>query len=830
MPTLQYPHLFLNTDAEANSFTTTKQGRENANFPDRANRKSHAEFIRKALDDAWKKSNGRFEERKSISLPTRIGTYIEFESAPNFDLKTKSLDLPASGIRLLNVAKRTDINGKEVTFATVFIPSGKKQILLNRIEQYETENTKTGNPKHNDFITSVNNLREAVVGSFWRDKTELLPQEPDWCEAWLRYGETDQTVSAKFIELCNALDIEVQRDYLTFPERIVMLIKASNEQLTELVNSSDDLAEFRKAKATAGFFTELDNRTQSEFAKDLVNRISVNSDSQVFACVIDTGVNNGHVLLEPVLGNRDCHTVKREWGVNDNHKHGTLMGGIVTYGNKINELLQSTDNILVLHRLESVKLIPEPGEHHSKDLFGLRTKQAISLAEVERPQVVRTICMAISSEDDRDEGRPSSWSASIDQLCCGSEDGTRRLIVLAGGNITSPDEWKNYPASNMTQAVHDPAQAWNALTVGAYTEKINITNQNSTDYSPLASFGQLSPFSTTSVIWDSKWPNKPDVVFEGGNVGIDSTGFTSEFDDLSLLSTFYKPLEGQFYPINMTSAAAALATWMSVQLQVQYPESWPETIRALIVHSAEWTEALRSQMSSPKFSNKKNIQHLLRTCGYGVPNFRQAMESASNSLTIIAEELIQPFESKEKGLEYKTKDMHLIELPWPKDALNDLPGETPVRINVTLSYFIEPAPGEVGWRDKYRYRSHGLAFELIGPSESKAEFLQRLNKAAADEDGKYGGSSPIEWAVGSNSRSKGSIHRDWWDTTAANAAECGMIAIYPQIGWWKERSHLRLGESISRYSLVATLETPPELVDIYTPIASDTRVRTIVSV
>ena len=33
-----------------------------------------------------------------------------------------------------------------------------------------------------------------------------------------------------------------------------------------------------------------------------------------------------------------------------------------------------------------------------------------------------------------------------------------------------------YPDSNKTREVHDPAQAWNALTVGAFTNKTRITD------------------------------------------------------------------------------------------------------------------------------------------------------------------------------------------------------------------------------------------------------------------------------------------------------------------------------------------------------------------
>jgi hypothetical protein len=79
------------------------------------------------------------------------------------------------------------------------------------------------------------------------------------------------------------------------------------------------------------------------------------------------------------------------------------------------------------------------------------------------------------------------------------------------------------------------------------------------------------------------------------------------------------------------------------------------------------------------------------------------------------------------------REMHLHELPWPKDVLEEL-GQTPVRLRVTLSYFIEPNPGRRGWQKRHRYASHGLRFDLKFPTETIDDFRKRLNQRALDED------------------------------------------------------------------------------------------------
>lgn len=377
--------------------------------------------------------------------------------------------------------------------------------------------------------------------------------------------------------------------------------------------------------------------------------------------------------------------------------------------------------------------------------------------------------------------------------------------------------WKDYPASNLISLVHDPAQSWNALAVGAYTEKTFIADPVLEEYEPLAPGGGLSPFSSTSLEWDKKWPSKPDILMEGGNVVRDRSGFCSTCEDTSLLSTSHKPTIRQFDTIHATSASTAQAAWMAAQIQTKYPHAWPETVRGLMVHSASWTEQMKQAFLGA--GNKTDYARLLRVCGYGVPDLQRALYCASNSLTLIAQETLQPFDKKENGFGFQTRDMHLHELPWPKEVLEDL-GETEVTLRITLSYFIEPSPGEVGWKDRYRYQSHALRFDLNNPLEDRRQFMVRLNKAAREdgEDAKTTSGSD-RWDIGINGRSKGSIHSDIWKGQAVQLAACNLIGVYPVIGWWRERSWLNHWNKSARYSLIVSLHSPAQEVDIYTPVA-----------
>jgi hypothetical protein len=317
---------------------------------------------------------------------------------------------------------------------------------------------------------------------------------------------------------------------------------------------------------------------------------------------------------------------------------------------------------------------------------------------------------------------------------------------------------------------------------------------------------------------------------DGGNMAHDGQGFVTECDDPSLLSTFWQPGTSHFFPFNMTSASCAQAAWFAAQIQSVYPEFWPETIRALMVHSSDWTDKLKEQFLRDR--SKTSHATLLRICGYGVPNLERALYSASNSLTIISQADLQPYDKKEAGNGFKTKEMHFYELPWPREVLLDLPQDIEVQMRITLSYFIEPGPGEIGWKDRYRYPSHALRFDVNSPGESKSDFVKRINTAARDADeGRPGTQSASDhWVIGTRGRDKGSIHSDIWQGTPAQLAASNGIAVFPIIGWWRERSHLGRWNRRTRYSLVISITTPEENVDVYTPVANQIGISVPISI
>ncbi|MGB0849494.1 MAG: subtilase, partial [Thiolinea sp.] len=137
----------------------------------------------------------------------------------------------------------------------------------------------------------------------------------------------------------------------------------------------------------------------------------------------------------------------------------------------------------------------------------------------------------------------------------------------------------------------------------------------------------------------------------------------------------------------------------------------------------------------------------------------------------------------------------------------------------TLSYFVEPNPGQRGWGTKYRYASHRLQFDVRRSLETVEGFEQRINQLARDTE--FNAKNNVKdtgWMLGSNLRKTGSIHSDTWIGTAAELAPRKYVAVYPLNGWWKELKKHERWANQANYSLIISISTPE--TDIYTEVAS----------
>ena len=779
-------------------------------FPVRTNPGAHASFIARKLRECREHD---LTQRQVAAIRYKEGVYLEFSGAENFELCTKSLENLNKKIRLLNVR---DDNG--TMKATIYVPAGQEAYFLEKVQAYGESSAEGGKIKNNNLVRSIEDVKVAVLDSFWVGNIQTIPATtPVWCEIWLRFEKDGLNVAEQdFEESCSELGIEIQSQHIVFPERAVRLAKANHLQLTNLICSCSYIAEMRRAPEAASFFEELAGREQNEWVAELLSRTTFHQTNAT-VCLLDTGVTEMHPLLRPAIEDECIQTVDAAWGTHDHDGHGTEMAGVALYSD-LKEKLIDGEACDIYHQIESVKILPSHGANPYQ-LYGAITEQAVALAEIANPIADRSICMAVTtSEFNTEDGSPTSWSAAVDSITSGADgSGDKRLFLISAGNVTIPELMeRGYDNANTLHGIENPGQSWNAITVGAFTKDVTISMPAFDSFSAVADSMQLSPYSATSTTWKKKWPIKPEVLFDGGNVATNGQDYT-ECPDLSLLTTHSQPLQRAFTTTWGTSSATAQAANMAAQLFAEYPGVWPETVRALMIHSAKWTEQMKQQFcyDELKTGGRRN---LLRTCGYGVPSVERAIQCAGNSVNLIVQGEIQPYEKDDSR--YKMKEMHLHKLPWPTETLRAL-GETEVEMRVTLSYFVEPGPGEKGWKDRYRYPSCGLRFDVINTDENLDDFKKRINVMMRGEDREDSGdgtSGSARWYLGSVNRDVGSIHSDFIVANAVDLCDSNYVSVYPVVGWWRERGHLGKYNSRVRYSLVVSLSTPNQGIDLYTPI------------
>lgn len=847
------PHIVVPTPPATESFTpislavTPKGGGFGGNRP------AHGQRLTSEFESAFTQSNDDGENK---------GTYITFVSFPGLELALESLESHRSGEQpeLMAVQEEQNADGLVVT-ATVFIPDGKKEFFLKKLEQYvATAEVEAGKPKNAALIEGIASIRLATIRQLWTDPADEFPAlqtQLRWWEVWLR--KSDGKEHERLADYARRQNLRTSDHYLGFGDRIVILVQASAEQLSAAFRSIDDIAELRRPHEVSSFLPNISASEQTEWVRELQSRVEHAESGSPVVCILDRGVQAGHPLLEESLASSDLHAVESGWRADVAvWSHGTEMAGLALYGD-VQAAVTSNQQIRLGHRLESVKLLPDTAEN-DPDVYGAVTARAVDQPEITAPDRPRVFMLAITApvappnpgsnaqvRPKQESGRPTAWSATIDALAFGraiddtspkftylnrDEAPRPRIFVISAGNVRDVRAEDNHLDRSDAEAVEDPSQSWNALTVGAYAEHDAMDHALDIfeGYVPIAPRGELSPTSRTSVSFDQKrWPFKPEVVAPGGNIARSPAGTEVDTpENLAILTTrMQRPGEGYFTTSRDTSAATAQVAAIASDIRAAYLHLRAETVRALIVHSAEWTDAMRARVEG--VSTKKEAVNLLRRYGMGVPSLDRATRSAANALTLVDEAVIHPYERDGNSSSGTAREMNLHKLPWPIAELSAL-GETKVRLRVTLSYFVEPNPSSRGWTGRYVYPSHGLRFAMKRPEDSVDAFRQRVNKQARED-----GQKPLKlnaekgWLFGRDQQtSTGSLHTDIWRGSAVDLASKEAVAVYPVMGWWKNRPKLDQSDRGVNYSLVVSIEAPEVEVDLWTPVSQ--QIATIIEV
>ncbi|SMP74936.1 Subtilase family protein [Neorhodopirellula lusitana] len=836
MPPANQPlrHLRILDSTLEQSFTAYGGGGGEYNVPGRE-RKTHAAKLRGQL----KAASDEVTSRGAIDESGRC--LITYQLTEDADDVLDSLDRSLSRIRIRSAHK--DESGWRVV---VSLPIKKFKIVDNVLSRYETKNNDSDDPdsrpKGEPLVARIDAIAATIQEDLWTDARPLpSPGEEIWWEVWLEELQVESTAQPTTLETFTqaaalaGFTIPTNLRATRFPERVVLLVRGAIEFWQSSPLLLLPVAELRAGKSIAADFDDLQPRESAEFAHELAEVLSPPSADSAAVSLLDTGIRSGHPLLKPFVDERCVGTIDPAWSAADSgEQHGTAMAGIAAYNDLTPVMLgQSPPPAPIV--LESMRLVG-PSDEDRTDLFGEMTAEAVDRLQSIEPSRKRAICITSTTGDPREGALPSSWSASLDQIAAGvriNADQTidrnlgQQLLFVAGGNLRNEiaDPTMNYPMVERPDfGIEDPGQSWNAITVGAVTDKVDC-GPGFDKHVPIARPGQLSPTSRTSNTWidqkQQQWPLKPDLVFEGGNWAKDDSGRACDLEGLGLLTTCLDPTSGRLVTVTRdTSPATAAVSGMAARFWNEYPDLWPETIRAVMVHTAEWDHGSKNQVPA---TTKTEFQTRLRHFGYGRPDLDRARYSLKNKLNLIYEGELQPFRMDASDKKAKANQMHLHRLPWPTRSLNQL-GSVDIEMRVTLSYFIEPSPGRRGWGDSFRYASHGLRFDVKSPTVTTERLIAQYNSEEKDlKTGDFAGLSD-RWVIGSQGRTRGSLHSDWWTGTAAELAASGEIIVYPTTGWWRERKHLGQVESKARYSLVVPLSAPSVTADLYSELVNEVTV------
>lgn len=759
------------------------------------------------------------------------GTIVEITTVPPAeDSRVKvvkvsaALEFPTQDVVVL----RSERNDDRTETALLFVPDDARAFLEGRIADYGRD---PGNQRRPDVerFEAVEDVRSIEADSLFTGEVDLTAVEVVWWELWVRQPVTlaDRLAAAARNE-----NIDVHGDRLLFPDTTVLFVHAAAAAISAFAaRVPGAITEIRRATGTIEPFLDrgATGLGQHDWVEELAQRVAAPAADAPVVCTLDTGVASAHPLIAPGL--RGAWAYDADWGPDDHQPHGghgTPLAGLVLYGD-LEALMNDTRPVVLTHGAESMKLLPPDGFPPTKPpSYGVVTQGAVSAVEIERPNALRSFCIAHSATD-FPPGRPSTWSGALDQIASGAMPGEsdgnvpaaelpKRLLVVATGNVLEGMVADVLPS----QSLEDPAQSWNAVSIGGFTRKEQLPTPPPV-LNPVVPANHRSPYSRGSQsLPDDLTPIKPEVLFEAGNMVSDAAGLCDWHPAVSLLAAGSDVVVEPLVPFWATSAAAGMAGNFVGRLQAARPDLWPETHRALMVDSARWPEPIRKEFIGRgahwKTGSKAAKQQHLREFGYGVPDIERAILSAQNDATLVAQAEIQPFAVGTDGRTGVFNEMHFYDLPWPKAALEQLENEI-VTMKVTLSYFIEPnLTGKAATRPD-TYRSFGLRFDMKKRTETNARFRSRIS-ASQTKDGTEPDGETSCWLLGPKAMQAGSLHCDLWRGRAIDLAGHNAIAVYPVGGWWKSHVGQKRVADKARYALVISISAPGQNVDLYSEITT----------
>lgn len=262
---------------------------------------------------------------------------------------------------------------------------------------------------------------------------------------------------------------------------------------------------------------EIDRPPQPAFERTADYNLPISDFPEVVAppenncgiLVIDSGVQRGHPLIAPVLGETEVFPdAKREFikgGSDDVNGHGTNVAGIAIYGNVENCIKQHSFDPTAW--LFSARVTNEKNEYDEHLLVETQLDQAIR-AFVEQYPNCKVINISLGNADQiyRDGAKQFRLAAKIDEIAYDYQHKNIVFVISAGNAFyeeAKSDEqlrtdYPNYLLKKSARII-DPATSAIAITVGSLSlGRGSITEPSDVRRQAIAKLpGYPSPFTRT---------------------------------------------------------------------------------------------------------------------------------------------------------------------------------------------------------------------------------------------------------------------------------------------------------------------------------------------
>jgi hypothetical protein len=400
------------------------------------------------------------------------------------------------------------VNGRAAdagqVFATVFVPEKQKDYYLKKVAAYRDEDSVKRDPRRRHGRGGSQAKNQLLVASIERPASRSrghshrparsFPAPARRMEIWLCKGTRPAFDTAAL-----ALELGVREHSLEFAEREVVIARSTPEQLGRVVAHTDSVAEIRLARDTPSFFMGMHGAEQRAWSADLAGRLVPCADDAPAVCLLDPGTTMGHALIAPYLNAADQQAFDTGWSVEDSAIKSMAGTARRCPGRRSTATSWRCSMAMARWRFATawnrsrscpttvltilISTAPSPPNRSRGPRSSLPTARVPSASPLRALAIIGADALLLVGQARRHHLRARRGPAF---------HGCRRR------QYWRPDRRSGLSHPQRHHADRNPAQAWNVLTVGAFTERTVITDPAFAGWSALGLAGDIMPRSRTS--------------------------------------------------------------------------------------------------------------------------------------------------------------------------------------------------------------------------------------------------------------------------------------------------------------------------------------------